>query len=177
MSESLVKIDSTPVGKADYVMKFDIGTIKHLGLQMYSTLPPVIGELVANAWDANAQRVDINIPIGSIADDSEIVVQDDGDGMTDREVRDAYLVIGRDRRKDDGTDVTPGLGRKVMGRKGIGKLSGFGIAGEIEIESVKDGETSRFRMNLRDAEIVTHPADLRGHREYRRTTYPARAAA
>jgi len=30
---------------------------------------------------------------------------------------------------------------------------------------------------FRDAEIVTHPADLRGHREYRRTTYPARAAA
>ena len=25
-----------------YEMKFDIGTIKHLGLQMYSTLPPVI---------------------------------------------------------------------------------------------------------------------------------------
>ena len=37
-------------------MKFDIGTIKHLGLQMYSTLPPVIGELVTNAWDANATR-------------------------------------------------------------------------------------------------------------------------
>ena len=37
-----------------YEMDFDIATIEHLGLQMYSTLPPVIGELVANAWDANA---------------------------------------------------------------------------------------------------------------------------
>ena len=34
--------------KAPYRMRFDVGTIKHLGLQMYSTLPPVISELVAN---------------------------------------------------------------------------------------------------------------------------------
>ena len=45
-----------------YEMKFDVGTIKHLGLQMYSTLPPVIGELVANGWDANATKVEITIP-------------------------------------------------------------------------------------------------------------------
>ena len=32
-----------------YRIDFDISTIKHLGLQMYATLPPVIGELVANA--------------------------------------------------------------------------------------------------------------------------------
>ena len=34
-----------------------------------------------------------------------------------------------------------------MGRKGIGKFSSFGIAKEIEIESVKDGEVSRLVMN------------------------------
>jgi len=152
MSRDRAEIDPVSVAKADYVMKFDIGTIKHLGLQMYSTLPPVIGELVANAWDANALHVEVAIPTGPITDASEIVVRDDGDGMTDALVRNAYLVIGRDRRKDDGTDVTPQLGRKVMGRKGIGKLSGFGIAGEIEIESAKGGETSRFRMNFKELE-------------------------
>src|SRR5262249_5128400 len=35
-----------------------------------------------------------------------------------------------------------------MGRKGIGKFSAFGIAGEIEIETVKGGQNSRFIMNL-----------------------------
>jgi hypothetical protein len=133
--------------KPDFVMQFDIGTIKHLGLQMYSTLPPVIGELVANAWDANAHRVEIAVPIGFVTNSSEIVVSDDGSGMSDAIVREAYLIMGRDRREEEQTDVTPELSRKVMGRKGIGKLSGFGIAGEIEVESVKDGETTRFRMN------------------------------
>jgi len=134
--------------KTPFTMQFDIGTIKHLGLQMYSTLPPVIGELVANAWDANATYVDISVPIGAIDDSSAIIVEDNGDGMSDEEVRDAYLVIGRDRREQEGTDITPRVGRKVMGRKGIGKLSGFGIASEIEVESVKGADTSRFRMNL-----------------------------
>lgn len=31
--------------------------------------------------------------------------------------------------------------------KGISKFSGFGIAREIEIESIRNGETSRFVMN------------------------------
>jgi hypothetical protein len=130
----------------NYKMQFDIGTIKHLGLQMYSTLPPVIGELVSNAWDADASRVDITIPTGAITDDSEIIVKDDGDGMTDKDVRDAYLVVGRDRRKDKG-DAPTKKGRRLQGRKGIGKFSAFGIAGEIEIETVKSRETSRFVMN------------------------------
>jgi hypothetical protein len=127
-------------------MEFDPGTIKHLGLQMYSTLPPVIGELVSNAWDADAKRVDIVIPTTTLNDESEITIIDDGIGMTDKLVRDAYLIVGRDRRKEDKTDQTPS-GRRVMGRKGIGKFCGFGIASEIEVETVCAGETSRFVMS------------------------------
>lgn len=133
-----------------YEMKFDIGTIKHLGLQMYSTLPPVIGELVANAWDANATRVDITIPDGPIDQKrSEIIIKDDGIGMSDKDVRERYLIIGRDRReKERNGDRTPDpVNRKVMGRKGIGKFSAFGIAKEIDVESVHNGKTSHFLMN------------------------------
>ena len=132
-----------------YEMKFDIGTIKHLGLQMYSTLPPVIGELVANAWDANATRVDITIPDGPIDQErSEIIIKDDGIGMSDTDVRDKYLIIGRDRRGGGQSDKTPPpYERKIMGRKGIGKFSAFGIAKEIDVESVNDGKTSHFLMN------------------------------
>lgn len=130
-------------------MDFDIYTIKHLGLQMYSTLPPVIGELVANAWDANAKRVEITIPEGPIDEHtSEITIVDDGIGMSDGDIRRKYLIIGRDRREDEHADATPPpLRRHVMGRKGIGKFSAFGIAKEIEIESMRDGHCSRFVMN------------------------------
>ena len=139
----------TAASKDPYRMEFDVGTIKHLGLQMYSTLPPVIGELVANSWDANASRVEITIPDTPIDEQtSEIVISDDGIGMSDEEVRNKYLIIGRDRRDDEKSDKTPPPHkRKIMGRKGIGKLSAFGIAKEIVVESVKDDEVSHFRMN------------------------------
>ena len=132
-----------------YRMEFDVGTIKHLGLQMYSTLPPVVGELVANGWDANATRVGIVIPdVPLDPDDSEVIISDNGIGMSDEDIRTKYVITGRDRREAEGSDETPEpLRRKVMGRKGIGKFSSFGIAREIEIESVKDGETSRLKMN------------------------------
>ena len=132
-------------------MEFDPGTIKHLGLQMYSTLPPVIGELVSNAWDADATHVDIEIPTKTLNDKSEIVVADNGLGMSDKTIREAYLIVGRDRRLEDKTDKTHS-GRKVMGRKGIGKFSAFGIAGEIELETVHKGERSRFIMSQKSIE-------------------------
>jgi len=149
-------------------MQFDIGTVKHLGLHMYSTLPPVIGELVANAWDADATRVDITIPEGALTDASEIVVRDDGTGMSDAQIRNAYLIVGRDRREAEKKDESA-TGRRLMGRKGIGKFCGFGIAEEIELESLREGETSRFIMNyekLKDAassrEITFEPLESTG---------------
>lgn len=143
-----------PMAREPYSMEFDPGTIKHLGLQMYSTLPPVIGELVSNAWDADAPRVDIVIPTTLLNDDSEITVTDYGAGMSDATVRAAYLIVGRDRRAAEQKDTTTG-GRKVMGRKGIGKFCGFGIASEIEVETVHGNETSRFVMNQAAFERAT----------------------
>ena len=150
--------DAVP-SKEPYRMEFDVGTIKHLGLQMYSTLPPVIGELVANGWDANATKVEITIPEDPIEEQtSEIIISDDGIGMSDEEVRKKYLIVGRDRRENEGDDVTSSpYYRKIMGRKGIGKFSAFGIAKEIDVESVKDGEVSHFRMNY--DELLEKAAD------------------
>lgn len=142
-----------------YRMEFDVYTIKHLGLQMYSTLPSVIGELVANCWDANATEVKIQIPEDPINEDtSEITIQDNGLGMSDKDVRRKYFRIGRDRREGEQGDETPlPFGRKVMGRKGIGKFSAFGISKQMEVESVKDGETSRFQIKY--DELLKREAD------------------
>ena len=147
--EKLLMNNDMVLTENPYEMKFDIGTIKHLGLQMYSTLPPVIGELVANAWDANATEVKITIPEEQINQQtSEIIICDNGIGMSDEDVRSKYLIIGRDRRDIEQSDKTPlPHTRKVMGRKGIGKFSAFGIAKEIVVESVKEGTVSHFRMN------------------------------
>src|SRR5438105_1136015 len=108
-------------------MRYAGGLVRHLGLQMYAGVLPALTELIANSWDADSNEVHVEVPFGIPLDDrSEIRVRDNGVGMTFDEVNDAYLVLGRDRRTSSGL-YSPG-GRRVMGRKGIGKLAGFGIA-------------------------------------------------
>lgn len=113
---------------------------------MYSGAVPAIAELVANAYDADAQRVDIEIPLDSpLKPSSEIVIRDDGIGMTFEDVNDKYLLVGRDRRAS-GADRSPG-GRLVLGRKGLGKLAGFGIAKVVTITTIRNRHLTSFRMS------------------------------
>ena len=133
-------------------MSFAGGLIKHLGLQMYSGPVPAIAELVANAWDAMAKNVEVRLPMNRpIKASDEVVVEDNGHGMTYEECNDKYLVVGRDRRKDEGdlSQAYKGITRrKLMSRKGIGKLAGFGIATKVEVRTVKNGLVTHFLMDF-----------------------------
>ena len=128
-------------------MQYAGGMIRHLGLQMYGGAVPAIAELIANSWDADAARVDVTIPLDApITRGLRIEVLDDGGGMSFEEVNEAYLVVGLDRRKA-GRNTSVG-GRRVMGRKGIGKLAGFGIAKNVRVETKKDGHLTIFEMDF-----------------------------
>lgn len=127
------------------VLKFDPNTIEHLGVSLYSKLPSVLSELISNSWDADAEIVTINFIEG--AETKTIAYADDGEGMTFEELNNKYLVIGRNRRRDT-LKQTSTNGRPVIGKKGLGKLSVFGICDEIEVISIKDGLKNHFTMNL-----------------------------
>lgn len=127
-------------------MSFDPNTIEHLGVRMYSTLPPVLAELVANSYDADATKVSVRLKDD---DQKEIIVEDDGNGMSQDDINDKFLRIGRDRRTEEHSQTTLG-GRLVIGKKGLGKLSFFGIAKEIEISTRKDGKETAFLMRWDD---------------------------
>jgi len=129
-------------------MKVELTIIDNLGIKMYVSLPKVISEIVANCWDADATRVDIVLPEGEVDEESEILISDNGCGMSFENINTLYLRVGRLRREEEGTDLTPIHGRKVMGRKGIGKLSVFGVAKVVEIETCKGNLLTLFRMDL-----------------------------
>lgn len=121
---------------------FDINTINHLGVKLYSTIPPMLAELVANAWDADAHNVWINLSDQKKA----ITVEDDGSGMSFDDLNDKFLKVGRNRRIELNEDKTP-EGRPVLGKKGLGKLSMFGIGRDITVTSVRDNKITSFKMN------------------------------
>ncbi|MDE0185278.1 MAG: TIGR02391 family protein [Candidatus Poribacteria bacterium] len=128
-------------------MSFDPNTIEHLGVRMYSTLPPVLAELIANAYDADAEHV--TLTLNDQSDEKEIVIEDDGIGMAFDDINEKFLRIGRNRRSEESADTTPKR-RKIIGKKGLGKLSYFGIAREIGISTRKDGKENSFRMRWED---------------------------
>ena len=144
---------STPTVKKKLKMRFAGGVVKHLGSQLYSGVVTSIAELVANAWDADADKVEITIPLETDIHPfvDKIVVKDNGWGMSFAECQDSYLIIARNKRALDGE--TSRNGRPLMGRKGLGKFACFGIAKQVEVRTVNEnGELTQFKMDYDDIE-------------------------
>jgi len=143
-------------------MTLSLNVLNHLGINLYSSVPAVISEVVANSWDADAETVEISLDPNKKA----IVITDDGHGMTEKDINEKFLLVGYRRREDAGGAITKKFKRRVMGRKGIGKLSLFSIARNIEAHTVKDGKKRGFRMVLKDIEkAIKNKGDSGG--EYR----------
>ena len=135
----------------EFKMKVLGRMLEHLGTQMYKRRDTALAELVANAWDAGANEVTLTIPTtGYDPSTSEITISDNGVGMSEGQVESEYLVVGRNRRSD-GSDRP--VNRKVMGRKGIGKLAGFGIAHTIRVDTTRGGVTTSFTMKIADLKL------------------------
>ncbi|MGI8796791.1 MAG: ATP-binding protein [Acidimicrobiia bacterium] len=130
-------------------MRFHGRIIDHLGIQMYQSPVAAVAELIANAWDADATQVEIQLPSGPINESAVITIADDGDGMTLEQCQQRFLEVGYNRRGTDVDQQSAG-GRRVLGRKGIGKFAGFGIAGLIEIDTIsrETGEHTVFELDL-----------------------------
>jgi hypothetical protein len=134
--------------ESQYTLTISRLTIDKLGVKLYDKVSAVVAELIANSYDADATEVVVELPLGtelaskdpdtneSVDKGLEIVVRDNGHGMTPTEARDFYLQVGRDRRvhSEQGTRSRT-KNRPVMGRKGIGKLAPFGICKHIEVLS------------------------------------------
>ena len=126
----------------EYQMQISLNVLEHLGINLYSNVPAVLSEVVANSWDADAEKVAVRFQ----REDDTIIIQDDGVGMTHDQVNARFLLVGYRRR--DGQPGPTEKGRAPMGRKGIGKLSLFSIAEEITVETVQGQERSAFNMTL-----------------------------
>ncbi len=112
-----------------YTLTLDLRVLDHLGLKLYSNAAAVLSEAVANAWDADAKVIQIDIKPKIIR------IEDDGAGMNLEQINDRFLSVGYDKRAKEGE--TSENGRKFMGRKGIGKLALFSIADEIHVHTQK----------------------------------------
>lgn len=110
-----------------YTFNISLSVLNHLGRNLYRSFITVLGEAISNSWDADAKSVRINID----RDANLLIIQDDGDGMSEDDFQNKFLKIGYSKRKNNISLTTSG--RPFIGRKGIGKLALLSCAKRITI--------------------------------------------
>ena len=78
-----------------FTFEISLSVLNHLGRNLYRSFATVLGEAISNAWDADA--VNVKIYIDSISND--LVIKDDGIGMTADDFQEKFLKIGYSKRK------------------------------------------------------------------------------
>lgn len=137
------------MSESPFELSFDPLTIKHLGVRMYSTLPPALAEIISNSYDADSNKVIVTLTEEK-GKPKEIKVEDDGKGLSLEEINEKFLVIGRNRRNDDGDVPSAKYKRLPTGKKGLGKLALFGLAKTITILTRQNGKQNEFVLDWDD---------------------------
>ena len=116
--------------------------LKTFGKQLYANMSAAIAELVANGLDADATEVYVHMDIIN-KDSATIAIFDNGNGMDDSILENAYAVIGRNKRDELNEEDAS----KMMGRKGIGKLAALYLSNSYYvITKTEDMESPRCWM-------------------------------
>jgi len=123
--------------------RVDLGLLRELGERLISRDEVAVVELVKNAYDADASRVEVSL------DRDRIEVRDNGRGMDSREIGDGWLTLGTPlKRKNTRT----AKGRRVLGEKGLGRLAVLRLGSLVTIHTRRaDGPCYRIVMDWEHA--------------------------
>jgi len=101
-------------------------------------------ELVANAWDAGAEKVRVTIPADM---KGMLTVEDDGHGMTSAQSRWMKLNYNRSRSQGNAVQFPPerdGWKRRAFGRNGVGRHGLLCFDDRYTVETWSGGALSTF---------------------------------
>ncbi len=122
------------VADGSFGFSFAGRTIDYFGSKAISSDITALFELIKNSRDANAKKVSIHFKDLSKSNAS-ILVYDDGDGMSEEDVQEKWMVIGTDSRLKNSTTKS---GKPVWGEMGIGRIACQKLGGITEMDSVKN---------------------------------------
>lgn len=147
---------------------------KELNFRVSSALKDIIGrdlitddyiaifELVKNSYDAHASRVDIVFSNIADSDHSNIIIKDNGKGMSFTDLSEKWLFVGYSAKKEglEDKDYRDKIyqTRQYAGAKGIGRFSCDRLGKALRLESTKQSEVTQqlitnwesFEKNMRE---------------------------
>ncbi|WP_339317608.1 ATP-binding protein [Paenibacillus sp. FSL R10-2734] len=160
-------------------MRFSINSrvLEHLGKDLINSDEIALTELVKNSYDAYAKQVYIHlidninefnskkkalVPINNeilsfvkasnIDNENIMVLEDDGSGMTYKELEEGFFTIGTDVKKRRKDKKDPSDSRLPLGEKGIGRLAAQRLSKVLIIETTSENslETNLIKINWSD---------------------------
>lgn len=123
----------------------DAGHIKQLGLELVSKQDTALAELIKNAYDADATRVNVNFS-NHDSPGGELVIEDNGSGMTADIVREAWMCISTFNKHK--APISPRYGRQRAGRKGIGRFAVQRLGKKLVLETEVAGVANGVRVTF-----------------------------
>ena len=128
-------------------LRFHARALAALGRDLVTDDVVAVMELVKNAYDAGATRVDIRIQGKGqgadelkLGDDAYIEIEDNGHGMDLATIRDVWCVVGTPHRRDSAVTTVGGRSRAVTGEKGLGRLSAARLGRRLRVVTRASGQ-------------------------------------
>jgi signal transduction histidine kinase len=118
----------------------DSQLLSELGERLIASRQVALTELIKNAYDADATRCNIWLE----EDESVLIVDDDGHGMTEQEFKDHWMTIATSNRSQNPTSRK--YNREVTGSKGVGRFAVRNLGLKLRLESVAlDEDAEEYR--------------------------------
>ncbi|WP_300029310.1 sensor histidine kinase [uncultured Roseobacter sp.] len=125
-------------------LRFSPDILQRLGEELVPDVDQGIIELVKNAYDADATECVVSI-LSESDMHSEVIVTDNGHGMTKENIREGWLVIGKSSKSE--TEVTTKFRRVPVGDKGLGRLAALRLGRRVELTTeTGDQASKRFKL-------------------------------
>ncbi len=131
--------------------KFERNFIEKTYSTVVTDVSVAFSELVANAWDAGANKINITIPSNK---NEDIIIEDDGSGMSDEEFQSRWMIIAYNRVEHQGDFVEyiskekQSFKRLAYGRNGVGRHSLFCFDDEYIVETWKNGICNIYKVHI-----------------------------
>lgn len=113
-------------------LRFAPDVLRRLGEELNPSPEQGILELVRNAYDADATRCVVKLKDVTTTG-GEVRISDNGSGMTIREIRDSWLVLGKSQKQSD--ERTAKRNRLQVGSKGLGRLAALRLGTIAQIRT------------------------------------------
>ena len=149
----------------------DSALLSELGERLVEHVHFAMGELIKNAYDADARNVDV-ILLGCSKEDEECIIEvrDDGVGMTFGDVEKYWMRIATTNKLKN--QESPVYGRPRTGAKGIGRFSCRRLGTRLELETTarkgKQFETTNVVFDWLDYKAGTEVTEIECNGERRK---------